>query len=154
LYHSIFSVYDAPRDLHSFPTRRSSDLNDVGANQGVSESQLTARALANYTKDLRDNKDKLYFTAGTEIMNWTFTDFKEINKASFFGKLNYSFDEKYLLEVTGRSDGRSKFVPYKKWGFFPSAAVAWNVHIENFFSSLTDNNVISNFKIRGSYGLI
>ncbi|MGO1788244.1 MAG: SusC/RagA family TonB-linked outer membrane protein [Sphingobacterium sp.] len=128
--------------------------NNVDAAQGISESQLTARALVNYTKDLRGMKDKLYLTVGSEIMNWTFTDYKEINKASFFGKLNYSFDDRYLLEVTARSDGSSKFAPGQKWGFFPSAAIAWNLHNEAFMAPLTENNFVTNFKLRGSYGLI
>jgi len=128
--------------------------NSVGAEQGVSQSQITARALVNYTKDLRGNKDKLYFTGGTEIMNFTYTDYREVNKASFFGKLNYSFADRYLLELTARSDGSSKFAPGQKWGFFPSAAVAWNLHNESFMSSFLENKSITNFKIRGSYGLI
>lgn len=128
--------------------------NEVSANQGVSESQLTARALLNYTKDLRENKDKLYFTAGAEIMNFTYTDYREVNKVSFFGKLNYAFDNRYLLELTGRSDGSSKFAPGKRWGFFPSAAVAWNMHNESFMAGLREGGIISNLKIRGSYGLI
>lgn len=128
--------------------------NSVNANQGVSQSQITARALVNYTKDLREDKDKLYLTAGAEMMNFTYTDYREVNKASFFGKLNYSFDNRYLLELTARSDGSSKFAPGKKWGFFPSAAIAWNMHNEAFMSDLRERGVISNFKIRGSYGLI
>lgn len=128
--------------------------NEVSANQGVSESQLTARALLNYTKDLRENKDKLYFTAGAEIMNFTYADYREVNKVSFFGKLNYAFDNRYLLELTGRSDGSSKFAPGKRWGFFPSAAVAWNMHNESFMAGLREGGIISNLKIRGSYGLI
>lgn len=128
--------------------------NSVNADQGVSQSQITARALVNYTKDLRGNKDKLYLTAGSEMMNFTYTDYREINKASFFGKLNYSFDERYLLELTARSDGSSKFAPGQKWGFFPSAALAWNLHNESFMSSLRDSKTLTNFKIRASYGLI
>lgn len=128
--------------------------NSVAAEQGISQSQITARALVNYTKDLRGNKDKLYLTVGSEVMNFTYTDYREINKASFFGKLNYSFDERYLLELTARSDGSSKFAPGQKWGFFPSAAIAWNLHNETFMSSLREDNLLTNFKIRGSYGLI
>ena len=128
--------------------------NAVGSSQGVSQSQLTARALVNYTKDLRGNKDKIYLTAGTEVMNFTYTDYREVNKASFFGKLNYSLDERYLLELTARSDGSSKFAPGQKWGFFPSAAIAWNVHNEGFMSSIKESGIINNFKLRGSYGLI
>lgn len=128
--------------------------NSVTANQGISESQITARALVNYTKDLRQDKDKIYLTLGTEMMNYTYTDYREINKASFFGKLNYSFDNRYLLEVTARGDGSSKFAPGHKWGFFPSAAVAWNVSNESFVSSLKESGLLSNLKLRASYGLI
>lgn len=128
--------------------------NSVDASQGVSESQITARALVNYTKDLREDRDKIYLTAGAEMMSYNYTDYREVNKASFFGKLNYSFDNRYLLELTARSDGSSKFAPGQKWGFFPSAAIAWNLHNESFMQSVRSSGAISNFKIRGSYGLI
>lgn len=128
--------------------------NAVGATQDVSESQLTARGLVNYTNSLRDEKDKVYFTAGTEVMDLTYTNYKQISKASFFGKLNYSFDNRYILEATGRYDGSSKFAPDHKWGFFPSMALAWNVQNENFMTNIRNSGVITNLKLRGSYGLI
>ena len=128
--------------------------NSITADQGISESQLTARAMVNYNTELRDNKDKVYFTAGTELMNHTYTDYKEINKASFFGKLNYSLDNRYIVELTARSDGSSKFAPGHRWGFFPSGALAWNAHNEAFFSEILANKSITNLKFRGSYGLI
>lgn len=128
--------------------------NSVTAEQGVSASQLTARGLLNYTKDLRGDQDKIYLTLGSEMMAYTYTDYREENKASFFGKLNYSFDNRYLVELTGRSDGSSKFAPGHKWGFFPSAALAWNLHNESFFSTIRESGIINNLKFRGSYGLI
>ena len=128
--------------------------NSVDAKQEVSASQITARALANYTKDLRKMKDKLYLTMGAEIMNHTYTDYREISKASFFGKANYSFDDRYLLEVTMRGDGSSKFAPDHRWGFFPAGALAWNVHNESFMKGLVKNEIINSLKVRGSYGLI
>ena len=128
--------------------------NNVEANQDVSSSQLTARANINYQESLRGGKDKIYLIAGTETMSHIYTDYREINKASFFGKLNYAFDERYLLEVTARSDGSSKFAPGHRWGFFPSAALAWNVHNESFFAGLRDNGTINNLKFRFSYGMI
>lgn len=128
--------------------------NAVGASQGVSQSQVTARALVNYVDKLRGDKDKIYLTAGTEAMNYTYTDYREISKSSFFGKLNYSLDNRYLLEVTARGDGSSKFAPGHKWGFFPSGALAWNVHNEKFLQQLRRDGVISNLKVRLSYGLI
>ncbi|WP_245826786.1 SusC/RagA family TonB-linked outer membrane protein [Parapedobacter luteus] len=128
--------------------------NDVGAEQGVSVSQLTARANLNYEQELRQQKDKLYLIAGSEIMTYNYTDYREVSKASFFGKANYAFDNRYLLEITARADGSSKFAPGHRWGFFPSAAVAWNVQNESFFSSLRESGAITNLKLRFSYGLI
>lgn len=128
--------------------------NEVGAEQGVSESQLTARALAQYNTELRQARDNLYVTAGTEVMNHTYTDYREISKASFFGKVNYSFDNRYILEFTGRTDGSSKFAPGHRWGFFPSGALAWNAHNESFMSGLTENGILDELKFRVSYGLI
>src|SRR5690606_13346841 len=106
--------------------------NAVSSEQKVSVSQLTARFNVNYEKDLRGNKDKLYVVGGTEMMSYNYTDFREVSKASFFGKVNYSFDNRYLLEGTVRTDGSSKFAPNNRWGFFPSAAFAWNAHNEGF----------------------
>jgi TonB-linked SusC/RagA family outer membrane protein len=69
---------------------------------------------------------------------------------SYFGRINYSLKDKYLLTVTGRADGSSKFGTDHKYAFFPSAALAWRVSEEDF---LKGSNVISNLKIRTSYGL-
>ena len=69
---------------------------------------------------------------------------------SYFGRVNYSLMGKYLLTVTGRADGSSKFGENNKFAFFPSAALAWRVSDESF---LADNGVISNLKLRTSYGL-
>lgn len=68
---------------------------------------------------------------------------------SYFGRINYVLNGKYLLTLTGRQDGSSKFGEENRFGFFPSAAVAWRVSDENFF---TGGNLISNLKLRASYG--
>lgn len=128
--------------------------NAVGAEQGVSVSQITARANVNYERDLRQQRDKLYVVAGTEVMNYTYTDYREISKASFFGKVNYSFDNRYLIEGTVRSDGSSKFAPGHRWGIFPSGAFAWNAHNESFLAGITESGALNNLKFRFSYGLI
>ena len=69
---------------------------------------------------------------------------------SYFGRLNYTLLEKYLFTVTGRADGSSKFGDNHKFAFFPSAALAWKVSDEEF---LKNNPIISNLKLRTSYGL-
>ena len=69
---------------------------------------------------------------------------------SFVGRLNYGFADKYLFSFTSRYDGASVFGKDHKWGFFPSAALAWRVNNEDFLKNVT---AISNLKLRGSYGL-
>lgn len=69
---------------------------------------------------------------------------------SYFGRINYSLKDKYLLTVTGRADGSSKFGENHKFVFFPSAALAWRISEEAF---LKENNVVSNLKLRTSYGV-
>lgn len=128
--------------------------HNVDSEQGVSDSQLTGRITANYEKELRGGKDMMYAVVGSEIMNTTYTNYKEIAKASFFGKLNYSFDNRYLLEATLRRDGSSKFAPGHQWGLFPSFSLGWNVHNEKFFASIREKGIINNMKFRLSYGKI
>lgn len=69
---------------------------------------------------------------------------------SYFGRINYTLLDKYLFTVTGRADGSSKFGENHKFAFFPSAALAWKVSDEEF---LKGNPIISNLKVRTSYGL-
>ncbi len=70
--------------------------------------------------------------------------------SSYFGRINYSLKDRYLLTVTGRADGSSKFGANNKFSFFPSAALAWRLSEEEFLKS---NPVISNLKLRTSFGL-
>jgi len=68
----------------------------------------------------------------------------------FFGRANFTFLEKYLLTLSYRRDGTSRFSEENRWGDFPAAAVAWRLSDEDF---LKDSNVISNLKLRVSYGI-
>ena len=69
---------------------------------------------------------------------------------SFIGRINYSLASKYFLTVTARADGSSRFGKNNKWGYFPSAALAWNVTREDF---LKGSRLFSNLKLRVSAGL-
>ncbi|MBB5440259.1 TonB-linked SusC/RagA family outer membrane protein [Pedobacter sp. AK017] len=73
------------------------------------------------------------------------------NLASFFGRLDYNYKSKYIFTATFRADGSSKFPTANKWGYFPSAALKWNIAQESFMKPL--ENVISNSGLRISYGL-
>jgi len=68
---------------------------------------------------------------------------------SYLGRLNYSFDNRYLFTLNFRSDGSSKYSEGNKWGFFPSGAFAWKINQEEF---MQDIKAISNLKFRTSYG--
>ena len=70
---------------------------------------------------------------------------------SFFGRLNYGFDDKYLLTLSLRRDGSSRFGTGNKWGLFPAAAFAWRVLQEDFAANLA--NTFTDFKLRVSYGV-
>ncbi len=106
------------------------------------------------------------FSANAQNFSTDYFDFNNIGSAStpnpgssrrarfafnsYFGRLNYSFKDKYLLTATGRVDGSSKFGENHKYAFFPSAALAWRVSEEDF---LKYNNTVSNLKLRTSYGI-
>lgn len=69
---------------------------------------------------------------------------------SFFGRLNYTFNQKYYLTFTLRNDGSSRFSDDNRWGLFPSVALAWSAKEESF---LRDVDVLSNLKVRLGYGV-
>lgn len=69
---------------------------------------------------------------------------------SFFGSLNYGYKDRYLLTLNYRADGSSKFAEGNRWGYFPSAALAWRMIEEDFVRNM---NVFSNLKLRMGYGV-
>ena len=78
------------------------------------------------------------------------TSYAEEDKLlSFFGRVNYNFNDKYLLTATLRADGSSKFGTENQWGYFPSAAFAWRVINEDFMKNV---RALSDLKLRVSYG--
>jgi TonB-linked SusC/RagA family outer membrane protein len=70
--------------------------------------------------------------------------------SSYFARVNYTFDDKYLLTVTGRSDGSSRFGANNRRAFFPSAALGWRISEEDF---LADSDAVRNLKLRASFGV-
>jgi TonB-linked SusC/RagA family outer membrane protein len=78
------------------------------------------------------------------------TTFQSSNKLiSFYGRVNYNFDDRFLVTGTVRRDGSSRFGPENKWGYFPSGSVAWRLSQEKFFKI----KPISDLKVRVSYGV-
>lgn len=75
----------------------------------------------------------------------------EVTTASYFGRFNYGFDNRYLLTFTMRADGSSKFAKGNKWGYFPSVALAWRASQEKFLSNV---EWLNNLKLRLGYGQV
>lgn len=68
------------------------------------------------------------------------------------GRIGYDYKAKYIVDFSFRQDGSSKFVNSHQWGFFPAASVGWRLSEEPFMQQLISRNILSNLKIRGSYG--
>ena len=73
----------------------------------------------------------------------------EYNRASFFGRVNYSYNNRYLFQATVRYDGSSKFGKDNRWGCFPSVALGWRISEEEFFPK---DGIVNNLKFRVSWG--
>ena len=78
------------------------------------------------------------------------SNYSKSNIVSFYGRVNYIYDNRYLLTLNSRYDGASQFSKENKWSFFPSAAFSWNISNEEFW---LENNILSTLKFRTSYGL-
>ena len=79
------------------------------------------------------------------------TGFSKRTLASWMGRINYSFMDRYVLTATGRADGASVLAPGNKWSFFPSVALAWKVQQESFLRNV---EAVNELKIRGGYGTV
>lgn len=93
------------------------------------------------------NDFTLISAAATRVSNQGWDQYK---LASFFGRLDYGFDDKYLIDFSLRTDGSSKFNKGYQWGYFPAVGLAWRLSQENF---LRDNSFINDLKLKTSYGL-
>jgi len=121
--------------------------HDIDATVGMSfeklandQSSVEGQQFAN--DDLRNIANAATITAGSSSLS-------ELAIASYFGRVNYKFNKKYLLGLSGRFDGSSVFGENKRYGFFPSASIGWIVSEEKF---LRENKVIDFLKVRASYG--
>ena len=73
-----------------------------------------------------------------------------INRISYLGRVNYNFDNRYLLTASLRADGSDKFGQGKRFGWFPSVAIAWRINQESFLENVKQ---LSNLKLRASFGI-
>lgn len=125
---------------------------------------------ANYNRDFESIKSNIDVTFGYDYQYWQYTTpfYAELNAdgvqqstsaatdqrhtlLSYYGRLNYTFMNRYLLTATVRRDGSSRFSKNNRWGTFPSVALAWRVSQENFFEPV--RAWFNDMKLRASYGV-
>ena len=172
IYNNKENYYAPKTILQGQSTNGSGSVGYVKGTTWLNDNTLT------YSRDLGENSFKLmvgfttqgssteYLTASTTNFSTDILGYHNLGAASvtnfpanstgqwdiesFIGRLNYNYKDKYLLTITGRRDGSSRFGAGKKYAFFPSAALAWKLTNENF---LKRYKFISNLKLRVSYGL-
>ena len=143
---ATFANYSAFNIYGTFD--KSFGLNHVtaiaGFNQEYSRSEWF---MASRDKVVSSSLPTIQLATGNSYVGESIADWAI--RGTFF-RVNYIFNEKYILEINGRYDGSSKFPSNHRFGFFPSTSAAWRVDKESFMDPL--KKVISMFKLRGSYG--
>lgn len=105
-----------------------------------------------YNNILDTNLPEISLTFDSENKNIFGHNHSETGSAGFFGRINYNYKDRILLELNGRYDGSSKFPENNRWAFFPSASAGWRISEEPFFAPA--KSIVNNAKIRASYGEI
>jgi TonB-linked SusC/RagA family outer membrane protein len=117
---------------------------------GVAEQQLTMTKYSYIeAQGFFSDVTGIHDLGGASQINTRTNSFTKTAINSFLGRANYAYDNKYLLTVSYRADGSSVFGDQNKWGYFPSASLAWKASEESFIKDL---GVFSDLKIRGSWG--
>ena len=177
LHANVNAAYDVATgkgDVFVNPNAAEAFLSNGVSNEYKTNRQNTVLDFyLNYVKEFKSIKSRIDATAGYSYNDYLTTQYFypvfdavgnkvansdlafPINKPqyrliSYFGRLNYNFDERFLLTATIRRDGSSRFGPAFKYGNFPSVALAWTAKNETF---LKDIKAISNLKVRASYGI-
>jgi len=124
------------------------NLNVVGGytyqtNMYRNSSNISVSGFAN-------NTTENYDLSAAETIGNPSSGYSDWTLASFLARANYSFNNKYMLTASIRADGSSRFGADHKWGYFPSAALAWRISEESF---MQDINFINSLKLRASYGI-
>jgi TonB-linked SusC/RagA family outer membrane protein len=117
---------------------------------GYSQISNMTRTLGAFRQDFFNNDIQSIEQGANDATKSNYGREYEWALRSYFGRLNYSYEEKYLFEANGRYDGSSRFLGDNQFSFFPSFSAGWRLSREEFWGGL--NNYVNEFKIRGSWG--
>jgi TonB-linked SusC/RagA family outer membrane protein len=118
---------------------------------GVTAESFLSNDMVGKARDVPSNEDQWYLDAGSGGSQSVSNSGDKYRRNSFLSRVNYGYDNRYLLTASFRADGTSKFGKNSRWDYFPSVGVAWNITSESF---MADQKTFSNLKLRGSYGLL
>lgn len=118
------------------------------AMQSIQDERFESSEITAYNLPYESQK---WYNIGTAVtINSIGSNLWDQRLASFMGRINYSFNNKYLITITGRQDGASMLAEGHKYDFFPAVALAWKIGKENFVNNIL---FLSDLKLRGGYGV-
>lgn len=125
------------------------DKHDIKVLLGYNVEKYNYDRLNAYREGFANN-ELTDINAGTSSTQTNSGYTRELAMMSYFGRVNYVFDRRYLFEANFRADGSSRFSPDNRWGYYPSFSAAWRLSEESFMESSRD--WLQSLKIRGSWG--
>ncbi|WP_102408108.1 TonB-dependent receptor [Parabacteroides bouchesdurhonensis] len=128
------------------------NMHSINATAGFSAQKSKGQYYSATMKTFADEDDnQLVFDNGSTMGSINGNYYTETALASYFGRVFYSYNNRYLLTATFRADGSSKFPEGKRWGYFPAVSLGWRLSEENFMKNIS---WIDNLKVVGGWGLL
>ena len=127
------------------------DKHNLTVLGGITAEQYKFNSVESSSMDVPDNKDQWYLNAGTNGTQNVSNRGDRWTRNSVLGRINYGYNNKYLITATMRADGTSRFGKDNRWGYFPSVGLGWNLSDESFMKT---QKVFDVLKLRGSWGRV
>ena len=152
---NLFVAFDRARNIlweNTLTYNKEWERHRLTALGGITAQDFTFENIGGSRRNFPGDTEEFFFlSAGEETTQTNFNGGSSSSILSYLGRVNYVFDDKYLLTVSMRADGSSKFGSENRYGYFPSAAVGWNMTTEPWLES---QNLVSRLKLRASWGQI
>ena len=128
-------------------------LREEGDHQinAVVAAEMSERKMPNFTLNGIPTTNYLTLLKTSEF-NTLGNTYEENARAGIIGRVNYTYKNKYIVELSGRYDGSYKFLPENRWGLFPAVSLGYRISQEQFWTNSILNRIFNDFKIRSSYG--
>lgn len=134
----------------------------INYNRTFAEKHHVSAMLANERTSYRTENESIQATPNnnvipiiqmSDITKYSMSDTPQA-RVGYIARANYNYDDRYYIELSGRYDASWKFISTKRWSFFPSISGAWRITEEPFFKNNVESTVLSDLKIRASYGVV